>query len=206
MMKRTIFLALATGLLIGCERATAPPGPARLDQPTAPAATTYSGRATVVRATASPPVVPPVEVVLGDAGPLGPSGGEEEASLLDGEVPGLLTVQVLHASTVVRGNHSRTDASVASLSLTAAGNSISAGFLMARAEAQCTNDRPTARGSSQIDELVISGQAIVACGDTNETITAQNGMRQVVINEQKSPGPGDITVNALHVTLTGVAD
>jgi len=205
-MKRTLFLALATGLLISCERATAPPGPERLDQTTAPATTTYSGRATVVRATASPPVVPPVEVVLGDAGPLGPSGGEEEASLLDGEVPGLLTVQVLHASTVGRGNHSRSEASVASLSLTAAGNSVSAGFLMARAEAQCTSAGPTASGSSQIAELVINGQAIVVSGEPNQTITLPNGTGQVVINEQKNPGPGDITVNALHVTVTGIAD
>ena len=205
-MKRTIFLGLATGLLISCERATAPPGAERLDQTTAPSTTTYSGRATVVRATATPPLVPPVEVVLADAGPLPSSGGEDETSLLDGEVPGLLTVQVLHASTVGRGNHSRSEASVANLSLTAGGNSVSAGFLMARAEAQCTSAGPTASGSSEIAELVINGQTIVVSGEPNQTIPLPNGVGQVVINEQRSPGPGDITVNALHVTVTGVAD
>ncbi len=204
-MKRTIFLGLATGLLISCERATAPPGAERLDQTTAPSTTTYSGRATVVRATATPPLVPPVEVVLADAGPLPSSGGEDETSLLDGEVPGLLTVQVLHASTVGRGNHSRSEASVANLSLTAGGNSVSAGFLMARAEAQCTSAGPTASGSSEIAELVINGQTIVVSGEPNQTITLPNGQGQVVINEQTG-GPGDITVNALHVTVTGVAD
>ncbi|OLC68786.1 MAG: hypothetical protein AUH78_25315 [Gemmatimonadetes bacterium 13_1_40CM_4_69_8] len=147
-----------------------------------------------------------MEVALSDAGPLGPSGGEEEASLLDGEVPGLLTVQVLHASTVGRGNHSRSEASVASLSLTAGGHSVSAGFLMARAEAQCTNAGPTASGSSQIAELVIDGQAIVVSGEPNQTITLPAGQGQVVINQQTRSGPGDITVNALHVTVTGIAD
>src|SRR5207244_3294497 len=43
-------------------------------------------------------------------------------------------------------------------------------------------------------------------GEPNQTITLPNGTGQVVINEQKNPGPGDITVNALHVTVTGIAD
>lgn len=200
-MKRTILLALATGLLVSCERPLAPAGPERLDQVPSAAATTYSGRATVVQATL--PVVG--SVVLVDAGPLPPSGGEEEKSLIDGEVPGLLTLQVLHASTVGRGNHSRSEASVANLSLTAGGNTVSAGFLMASAEARCTNGVPSASGSSEIAELVINGQTIVVSGEPNQTIALPNGAGQVVINEQNS-SQGDITVNALHVTVTGVAD
>src|SRR2546427_522825 len=101
-MKRTIPLAVAATLLVSCEKPTAPPSPERLDQTPSAAATTFSGGATVVQATL--PLVG--RVVLVDAGPLPPSGGEDEKSLLDGEVPGLLTVQVLHASTVARGNHS----------------------------------------------------------------------------------------------------
>src|SRR2546425_13017536 len=99
MMKRTIFLGLATGLLISCERATAPPGAERLDQTTSPSTTTYSGRATVVRARATPPLVSAGEGALSDAGPLGPSGGAEEAAPLEGEGPGPLTGRVRPPST-----------------------------------------------------------------------------------------------------------
>src|SRR5207302_9523535 len=82
-----------------------------------------------------------------------PGGGADEKSLVDATVPGLLTVEVLHASTVAEGNHSRSEASVARLSLTTGGNTISAGFLMARAEARCTTGGATTSGSSEIADL-----------------------------------------------------
>src|SRR3989442_5393176 len=46
----------------------------------------------------------------------------------------------------------------------------------------------------------IDGQAIVVSGEPNQTITLPAGQGQVVINQQTRSGPGDITVNALHVT------
>ncbi len=124
-------------------------------------------------------------------------------SLVDARVPGLLSVEVLHASTVGEGNHSRSEASVAQLSLAAGGNTISAGFLMARAEARCTDAGASTSGSSEIAELTINNASIVVSGQPNQTILLPNG--QVVINEQNT-APGDITVNALHVVVNGVAD
>jgi hypothetical protein len=119
-------------------------------------------------------------------------------------VPGLLSVAVLHASTVGAGNHSRSEASVARLSLTAGGNTISAGFLMARAEARCTDGGATTIGSSEIAELTINNESVVISGQPNQTIFLPTG--RVVINEQPPAPPGNITVNALHVVVTGIAD
>src|SRR5215471_5168744 len=79
--------------------------------------TTFSGRATVVRATA--PVVG--TIVLSDTGDLPSSGGAQEASLLSVSEPGLLTADTLHATTIGQGNSSQSEASVASLTLTAGG-------------------------------------------------------------------------------------
>jgi hypothetical protein len=166
---------------------------------TASQSTTFSGDATVVRAT-----VLGVSTKLVDAGPLPSSGGADEETLLQGEVPGLLTAEVLHASTVGQGDRSRSEASVAKLAVTVGGNTISAGFLMARAEARCVDGTPGVSGSSEIAELEINGQTIVVSGEPNQTITLPNG--RVVINEQRSAGPGDITVNALHIVVDGVAD
>src|SRR5438093_5911781 len=56
--------------------------------------TAFSGEATAVDAT-----VLGIRTVISDTGPLPSSGGAQEASLLDASVPGLLTADVLHAST-----------------------------------------------------------------------------------------------------------
>jgi hypothetical protein len=142
-------------------------------------------------------------ITLVDAGPLPSTGGADEKSLLDASVPGLLTAEVLHATTVGQGNRSSSEASVAELSVSAGGNNVSAGFLMARAEAKCTGGNASVSGSSEIARLTINGQTIVVSGAPNQTITLPNG--RVIINEQQS-GSGDITVNALHVMVDGVAD
>src|SRR5216683_1500252 len=78
--------------------------------------TTFSGQATVVRAT-----VAGITTVISDTGPLPSSGGALEASLLSASVPGLLTASVAHASTIGQGDRSRSEASVADLNLTAGG-------------------------------------------------------------------------------------
>src|SRR5712692_923737 len=162
----------------------------------------FSGQATVVRAT-----VLGITTVISDTGPLPSSGGALEASLLEASVAGLLTAEVAHASTIGQGDRSRSEASVANLNLTVGGNTVTADFLMARAEAACGPGGASVSGSSVVVGLVINGQAIVVSGQPNETITLPNG--RVVINEQMSSvsgNAGDITVNALHVVVDGIAD
>jgi len=165
--------------------------------------TTFSGEATVVQATVLG--LPPI--VLSDTGALDSTGGAREASLLDANVLGLLTAEVLHASTVGQGQRSSSEASVANVTLTVGGNTISAGLLRARATAECHNGTASVSGSSEIVDLVVNGQAIVVSGQPNQTISLPVG--RVIINEQQSSvsgNTGDITVNALHVMVDGVAD
>jgi hypothetical protein len=145
-------------------------------------------------------------ITLVDAGPLPPSGGAEEASLLNASVPGLLTAEVLHATTTGQGNASQSEASVANLALTVAGNNISASFLRSRATATCTDGGATASGSSEITSLSVNGQTITVTGAPNQTVALPLSSGRVIINEQTSGGQGDITVNALHVIVNGVAD
>ena len=166
---------------------------------TASQSTTYSGQATVVQAT-----VLGQAIQLVNAGPLPPEGGAAEDNLLAATVPGLLSAEVLHAATIAGGSHSRSEASVANVTVTAGGNTITAGFLMARAEARCTGGTPSTSGSSEIALLTINAQTVVVSGEPNQTIGLPNG--RVVINEQQRPGAGDITVNALHVVVNGIAD
>jgi hypothetical protein len=62
---------------------------------------------------------------------------------------------------------------------------------------------PVATGSSQLVNLVIAGTPIVISGKPNQTIKLPVG--KVVINEQ-SQSVGAMTVTALHVVITGIAD
>src|SRR2546425_3505402 len=161
--------------------------------------TTFSGRATVVDAT-----VLGIQTVISDTGPLPPSGGAQDATLLSASVPGLLAAEVLHASTVGQGQRSSSEASVANVTLTVGGNTITAGLLQARATAECHNGVASVSGSSDIVDLVVNGQAIVVSGAPNQTIALPIG--SIIINEQRSANAGDLTVNALHVVIDGVAN
>jgi hypothetical protein len=191
----------AIGFAIACSERHNPAAPElQTTASSATQATSYSGRATVVRAA----LLGLTPITLVDAGPLPPSGGAEEASLLNAGAPGLFSADVLHATTTGQGNASQSEASVANLALTVGGNSISAGFLEARASAMCTDAGATASGSSDITSLSVNGQTIAISGAPNQTVPLPGG--RVIINEQTSGGQGDITVNALHIIVDGVAD
>jgi len=145
-------------------------------------------------------------IVVGGTGPLDESGGAKEFSLLTitpGETNGILGANVVHATTVGQGNHSRAEASVADASLNAAGATIQADVLSSRAEATCDGaGGASASGSSEVAGLVVNGQAIDVSGQPNQTVAI--GFVTVVINEQSGGASGnraDMTVNALHVTV-----
>ena len=204
--------ALSTGvalvLFVGLLAWTTPPTGA------VAASTTFSGQATAVKGTvAGIPVGP-----LADTGPISPSGDTREATVLEYPIVGLpdptsgaLTAEVLHAAVVAGGNSSSAEASVASFALTAAGQSIAASFLMARASATCNGSAATVTGSSEIADLTVNDQSVEVTGRANQTISLPAGLGKIVINEQvtgssASANEGDITVNALHVVIPGVAE
>jgi len=166
----------------------------------------FSGRAYVVQATV-PPLSP---ITVADTGPLPSGGGAQEASLLDvpaislGNAGALNGADVAHATTIGRGNASQSEASVADLSLTVAGNTVAADFLMSEASAQCNGTSPSVSGRSDLARLVINGQTIDVSGATNQTIQLPLNAGAVVINEQSSSVNGQsgaMDVNALHVVV-----
>src|SRR5712664_3649192 len=201
-MKRIVFLTLTAALFTSCEK---PTGPATHDLPafwlTAATSTTFSGEATVLRAT----VLGLAPIVVGKAGPLSESGGADESSLLSvsrDQSGGLLSAEVVHATVVAQGNRSSAEASVASVSLAVAGNAIQADLLRSQAKATCDGvGQASASGTSEVAGLVINSQTITVSGQPNQRVDLP-GLR-VVINEQSGSASGnrsDITVNALHVT------
>src|SRR3989441_3401121 len=209
-MKRIALLALTASVLDSCEK---PTGPATHGLPAfdlSSTRTTFSGEATVVSVTVpSLPLLSPI--ILGHAGPLSESGGADHSTLLSATISKeqtlnllALDAEVVHAATVGQGNHSRAEASVADVSLNVAGNTIQADVLSSRAEARCDGaGGASASGSSEIAGLVVNGTQIVVTGQPNQLVSP--APVKIVINEQSNSASGnhsDITVNALHVTVT----
>ena len=179
----------------------------------ATAATTFSGQAKVVDAT-----VLGHSITLVDTGQVDAGGGSLEASLLNyplappapDPLGGALAAEVLHATVVAHGNSSHAEASVASFTLTAAGETISAEFLMAQATAKCNGSTATVAGSAEIVGLQATGvPSITVTGGANQHVPLPVG--EIILNEQTtdsgaSASSGGITVNALHIKIPGVAD
>src|SRR5256885_7051009 len=140
------------------------------------------------------------------------SGGEADAALSVGDIPGsatggvvTLAASAMHSAVVGSGAETRAHAAMGAVGLTVSGNQISSDFLMARSNASCG---PSVAGSSELVNLVINGQPITVTGAANQTVTLSNG--SVVINEQVPTvggTSGELIVNALHVltqdTITG---
>src|SRR5438309_5715380 len=115
----------------------------------------YSARAYVVQASVLGTQLAPIV----DTGELPSTGGAQEASLLTvppislGSAGSFNGAEVAHATTVGHGSASRSEASVASLSLTVASTTIMADFLMSRAAARCTGSNASISGSSELASL-----------------------------------------------------
>src|SRR5207302_7147355 len=138
--------------------------------------------------------------VLADTGVLAGAGDALQASALTGTIPPLFTGEILHATTIGWPDQVASEASVADLALSVAGTTIGADFVMARAVAVLGR---VGAGTSNVANLSINGVPIPISGVPNETIYVPGGL--AVINEEQT-SPTSIVVNALHLTLYGVAD
>jgi hypothetical protein len=140
--------------------------------------------------------------VLADTGTLIAGTSDAlQASQVTGNVPSLLTGEVLHAVTIGYPDQIDSEASLAALNLNVAGISIGADFVMARTLAVLGGG---AAGTSNVVNLAIDGVPTLVTGDPNQTIGIVGGV--LVINEQQVLPDGTTVVNALHAIVYGVAD
>src|SRR5260370_21053038 len=160
---RVVLSSLLTALLVW------PPGVFAWTEP----AVAFSGQATVLRVTTHG--ITTTTTTVSDTGPLPPSGGALQTSLLSISFPGVLTADVAHATTIGQADRARSDASVADVSLPVAGNTIAASLLRSSAMAVCTTGGPAVSGSSVIADLVINGQPFAVSRQPNQTIALPVG-------------------------------
>jgi hypothetical protein len=118
-----------------------------------------------------------------------------------GSIPGLLSVEALHAATMGWDVQVASEASLANLALTVAGTGISADFILSRALAV---SGAGATGLASIEGLSIGGVPVSPSGVPNQLISLPG--LSVILNEQIQSANG-ITVNALSVrTLDGLTN
>ncbi|OLC99404.1 MAG: hypothetical protein AUH86_02530 [Acidobacteria bacterium 13_1_40CM_4_58_4] len=118
-----------------------------------------------------------------------------------GSIPSLLGAEVLNAATYSYPDQVDSAASLANLGVTVAGIYISADSVVAEASQVLG---AAGSGSSYITNLTINGVPVNVTGDPNQTIWIPGG--QIVLNEQTISSTGSAVVNAIHVTVNGVAD
>jgi hypothetical protein len=164
-------------------------------------AQTVTGQARVAQATVLGLLGGTTTTTLADTGTLSDSSDARDATQITVSVQSLLMGEVLNAVTIGYPDEVDSEASLGNVALTVGGNGISADFVMARAQAILN---AAGAGMSNIGGLLINGVPVVVTGDPNQTISLLGG--QMVINEQQTDPSGTITVNALHVTVNGVAD
>jgi hypothetical protein len=160
--------------------------------------TTFSGQATVLKATADG-----ISITLADTGPLPSTGGSITRDLPGINVFGLLMATALHAATSGSGNSSQSNTHLASLAIL---NLVRATGISTSTSATCNGSTASTTGDTQFVTLTIAGQQIVNA-NPNLAISLPGGIA-VIVNEQTSSGDGgsaaQTTVNALHITAPGV--
>jgi len=158
--------------------------------------------------TVPPIVVPPIPVtvplttVLGDAGTLAPGSLDSLYSELDAISTSLVSAEVPSARVIGYADQITADSYLSSLNLTIAGIAIAAAS--AEAAARGHLDGSPGDATSYVSSLSINGVEVPIDGTVNQTVAIPGG--QVVINEQQVLSDGTLIVNALHATVSGVAD
>ena len=169
--------------------------------PTASRAQTVAGQARAAQATVTAPLGTTSTTTLSDTGTLAGANDARDTSLLTASVPSLLNAEVFSAASISFSDEVDSEASLGNLNLTVAGIGITADSVVAQASSVLGMG---SMGSSAISNLSIGGVSVFVTSGPNQTIAIPGG--QVVINEQTIDSTGTITVNALHVIVTGVAD
>src|SRR6266581_1370328 len=162
-------------------------------------AQTVVGNGTAVQATVFG-LLGGTTTTLDGTGALGGTTDALDVSQVTGDVPSLLTAEALAATTIGWPDQVISHASLANLGLNLGVTTISADSVLATATALLG---ATGSGNAFIGNLSINGLPVAVTGEPNQTISIPGG--QLVINEQ-AVSPASTAVNALHATVSGVAD
>jgi hypothetical protein len=160
----------------------------------AQAATTFSGQAVALRASALG-----VSLAVSDTGALPSGGGSLSTSAASVNVAGIASADLLSSSTSGSGSSSQSQSTLADANLL--NGLVTATIVKSNSSASCSNGQASTSGNAQLVGLTVAGQSILA-SNPNLSLSLPGGI-SVIINQQTSSSggtSGSMTVNALHVT------
>lgn len=143
-------------------------------------------------------------IVLADTGDVMSAGGGQGADLAGVDVPGMVSADVLTASTSTEAGVASSETSLADLALLPGQPAeLTAAFVRSRANVLGVNGTGKWDGITEIRGLRFAGRDIVVTGQPNQRVDL-TGLARLVINEQITTTQSGIwvmTVNALHLVL-----
>ena len=140
--------------------------------------------------------------VLGGTGTLAAGSRDSLYSEADSISTSLVSADVPSARVIGYVDEIASESYLASLNLTLGGITIAAGS--AEAAARAALDGSSSIGTVYVSNLSINGVAVPVDGTVNQTVSIPGG--QLVLNEHQVLSDGTLVVNALHATVSGVAD
>ena len=199
----SLAIALAAAVLMSPAASVAQLGGILPAPPPIPTLTPPTGSASSVTGSASAlsATILGMTTALGSTGTLSGVNDSRDASMVVGSLPAGVAGETLSASTISWTDQVASEASLANLNMTVAGIGITADFVMAQASQALG---AAGSGSSAISNLAVNGVPINITGAPNQTVAIPGGV--VTINEQMISATGAAVVNAVHVTVAGVAD
>src|SRR5205814_3345186 len=129
------------------------------------------------------------------------TNAESDVGQLSGSILSVLSAEVPNAATYSYADQVDSMASMGNVGLSLAGVSIAADSVVAEAS-QVLGRRGVGRAS--IDSLRINGMPVAGTVIPVQIIAIPGG--QIVLNEQIISSTGSAVVNAIHLTLIGIAD
>src|SRR6476469_8844031 len=168
----------------------------------------FSGRATGISAAVTANGSTST-VTSGDTCPLPPRGGSSTVTATGGPLmQGVLGSGTVVSSTSGSGITSQSSSSVSGFILNSGGWSIRADNASSSTQCNCCDvAAPACSAQSSVTGFTVTSPTgaittIAPNGSTNQSVTLPGGIGSVTFNERSSTGPGDLTVNAMHLNVT----
>jgi hypothetical protein len=172
-----------------------------LPSPSSTTTSTVVGDASAVQVSVFGILGTATTTALAGTGTLSGVNDSRDASMVTGSIPSALSAETLSAATISWADQVYSVASLANLNMTVAGIGITADSVLAQASQVLG---AAGSGSSTLSNLSINGTPITVTGVPNQAVWIPGG--QAIINEQTVSSTGTAVVNAIHVTVAGVAD
>ena len=145
----------------------------------------------------------------GDTCPLPPRGGTSTVTSPGGPlIQGVLGSGPIASSTSGSGITSQSSSSVTSFALNAGGWTFRASNVTSSTQCNCCDiSAPTCSAQSSVTGLTVTDASganvtVTPNGTNNQVVTLPGGVGTITFNERISAGPGDLTVNAMHINIT----